>query len=288
MNPVMGVYAIVNEVNGNRYIGSSIDIGRRWVEHAVALENKRHHSQHLQRAYSKYGKDAFKFVLIETVDSADQLRQAEDWFLKTVKPEYNMTTGAVGVMGYRHTEEAKARMSASRSGEHHRCFGMKRSEIFGVDSSELQRGVKFTPERCKALSDIKRGKSQIKHRKQLFQFDLLGNLIGVFDRLSEASESTGICAGNISKAANKPGSRCGNFMWGHSADSICGPYKHSMSLPVEQRTKDGELVAKFNSLGEASRLTGICLEQVVNCARGLRYKTAGGFTWCYADKAGNQ
>lgn len=54
-----GVYKISNSSNGKCYIGSSIDIDRRRLEHFSALLHNKHINQHLQNAYNKYGEGMF-------------------------------------------------------------------------------------------------------------------------------------------------------------------------------------------------------------------------------------
>lgn len=45
-----GVYQILNIVNNKRYIGSSVDIPKRWREHLHSLRQNVHCSRYLQRA----------------------------------------------------------------------------------------------------------------------------------------------------------------------------------------------------------------------------------------------
>lgn len=52
----------------------------------------------------------------------------------------------------------------------------------------------------------------------------------------------------------------------------------SVSKPVLQFTKDGQFVAEYPSISEASRQTAIHLSNIASCCRGKR-KTAGGFIW---------
>lgn len=76
---IVGVYAIVNHVNGKCYVGSSTRIPQRWAEHRSRLRRGVHGNPHLQRAWSYYGEDAFEFTLLEEV-YADELVDAEqDW-----------------------------------------------------------------------------------------------------------------------------------------------------------------------------------------------------------------
>ena len=56
-----GVYAIICNVTGAIYIGSSINIGNRLVDHLV--ENNT--NVHLQNAINCYGIENFVFVVVE-------------------------------------------------------------------------------------------------------------------------------------------------------------------------------------------------------------------------------
>jgi len=62
---ICGVYAIRHEASGRVYVGSSANIVDRWRSHCRALIKGRHHSRHLQRAWIKYGAEAFAFVVLE-------------------------------------------------------------------------------------------------------------------------------------------------------------------------------------------------------------------------------
>lgn len=62
---IIGVYAIHNTITDWRYIGSSLDVERRWQEHRVLLRQGRHHNHALQAAWRRHGEDSFVFVLIE-------------------------------------------------------------------------------------------------------------------------------------------------------------------------------------------------------------------------------
>ena len=50
---ISGVYQIVNELNGHRYIGSSKNIQHRILVHRSALRRNSHHSIYLQNAFNK-------------------------------------------------------------------------------------------------------------------------------------------------------------------------------------------------------------------------------------------
>ena len=66
LRPLTGVYQIINDTNGKRYVGSTAGgpVEERWKSHRRDLEKGRHHNRHLQAAWNKYGGTAFRFILI--------------------------------------------------------------------------------------------------------------------------------------------------------------------------------------------------------------------------------
>ena len=58
---ISGIYKIVNTVNGKKYVGSAVDIKRRWQAHKLRLRKNNHHSPKLQNAWNKHGESSFTF-----------------------------------------------------------------------------------------------------------------------------------------------------------------------------------------------------------------------------------
>jgi len=77
MNKLMGVYKIENKENGKVYIGSSNNIYSRFKNHKTLLKNNKHHSNHLQYAWNKYGGNNFIFEILEEVEDKQLLRNKE-------------------------------------------------------------------------------------------------------------------------------------------------------------------------------------------------------------------
>lgn len=121
-----GVYAIINTVNGNRYIGSSANISQRWNEHKRMLCKNMHHSRHLQNAWNKYGADSFEFSVVEYCETY-QLLDREQFCIDSEKPTYNVCPVAGSCLGVRHTKESRAHMSEAQKGNA-KALGCKRSE----------------------------------------------------------------------------------------------------------------------------------------------------------------
>jgi group I intron endonuclease len=65
---MIGIYKITNIINGDCYIGSSVNIKERFYRHKKDLKKGKHHSIILQRAYKKYGKENFIFEVLTECD----------------------------------------------------------------------------------------------------------------------------------------------------------------------------------------------------------------------------
>lgn len=86
---ICGIYAIVNVVNGKKYIGSSADVNLRWINHKTKLNHNKHVNRILKSAWNKYGADRFVFVVLEQC-SKPELLQREQHHIDNGNPEYNI------------------------------------------------------------------------------------------------------------------------------------------------------------------------------------------------------
>jgi hypothetical protein len=120
----MGViYSIVNKINNATYIGSTIGNGYyRWVRHKTDLKANIHHSQYLQRAYNKYGKENFIYTILEHVEN-DNILIKEQEYLDDRKNNYlanlnyNVCWIAGNCKGHQFTAKSIKKMSESHMGK---------------------------------------------------------------------------------------------------------------------------------------------------------------------------
>jgi len=137
-----GIYQIKNLVNGKIYIGSAVNINRRWREHKSQLLLNHHHCSYLQNAYNKYGLSNFEFSVLEYINDCSKLIECEQFYIDILEPKYNIETIAGSPMlGRSHSEETKRKMSDAQSGDKHWAYG-KTGELcpnYGKRRTEEQR-----------------------------------------------------------------------------------------------------------------------------------------------------
>ena len=69
----VGIYRITNVINGKHYIGSSLNVEKRLVQHSGDLERDGHVNPHLQSSWGKYGKNSFTFKILLYCDKKNLL-----------------------------------------------------------------------------------------------------------------------------------------------------------------------------------------------------------------------
>lgn len=86
----VGIYVIYNNVNGKFYVGSTTHSFRlRWYAHLYQLRLNKHSNFILQRAWNKYGENAFEFRIVEILEKDQELiLYREQYYLDMLFGEY--------------------------------------------------------------------------------------------------------------------------------------------------------------------------------------------------------
>lgn len=137
-----GVYKIQSVINPSRiYIGSTIDIYKRWEQHLRSLKSNKHHSQKLQRHFNKYGKNDLVFSILLGCDKED-LVTSEQYFIDVYKPYFNGCHKAGSNGGFKHTDKARKKISEAWMGSKNPNYGKHFSEETRRKISESMKGRK--------------------------------------------------------------------------------------------------------------------------------------------------
>jgi len=139
-----GIYLILNKVTLDYYIGSASTnrIHKRFSSHLVNFTG----SKVIKNAVRKYKISEFAFLVIEifpeivTQENNKKLLNLEDFYLKSLLPNYNILTEAGSTFGYKHSELTRIRMKTSYSQERRDKIGsLNKNKKFSDATIELMR-----------------------------------------------------------------------------------------------------------------------------------------------------
>lgn len=124
-----GIYQIRNTKNGKVYVGSAVNLRKRFLKHKSYLSRNVHPNARLQSAANKYGLESFSFELLEICNRAEVIDREQVWLdkLMVVENGYNISpnadpfSGGIGdiavakmkkaLTGRKLSEEQKGKMS---------------------------------------------------------------------------------------------------------------------------------------------------------------------------------
>lgn len=270
---ISGIYKIENKVNGKIYIGSSIDINKRWRYHVSDFEANRHCNSYFQNAWNKYGKDSFEFSIIEILDIKDNIFEREQYWLDILKP--------FGNIGYNLCPTTNSYSFG---------YSLKGSTI------DKLKNRKFTEEHKRNMS-INSPK-----KKSIIQMNLNGELIKIWESSTEACKSLNINTKSLWGCLERIDKRLSvkNFIWiyyeeyiSESSQEIINEIvnkiknrKQNGNRSVIQMTLDNEFIKQWDTATEAGKVLSINRVGIMNCCRGNQ-NVFFNYKWVYEDDYNN-
>jgi hypothetical protein len=213
-NSVCGVYKITNIINGKFYIGSSVNITKRWWEHKKHLKRKIHCNPHLSAAWNIHGEKSFLFEVVRHVQNKEDLLTVEQSYIDKYwdggkqcyniskvadKPDSDFNKIPINQLDVNTRRVIKTWDSAADVEE---AMGIRANCIYQCCKGNRVMAKKFSWEYAEpalsSLYSVRRRKGKY-NKKPVYQYDFeTGNLIGEYSSLQDASDKTGICRVKIS------------------------------------------------------------------------------------------
>lgn len=109
-----GIYQWTHKGSNLKYIGSSVDLGKRLYNYFLLSYLVNHcKNSYIYNALLKDGHSAFNLTILEYIDisnlsnenSKKLILEREQFYLDKIKPKYNILSTAGNSLGYKHSEE---------------------------------------------------------------------------------------------------------------------------------------------------------------------------------------
>ena len=182
-----GIYRIVLIQDGRCYIGSSYDMQKRWGQHKTLLNKGKHTSHYMQRCWNKYGPEAFACEELEECERDKMvLLPREQAWMDLLLPVFNLSPVAGSNLGYKHTDEARANMSAAQQRRppvseetklklREANLGKSPSAETRAKISAAHTGRKHTPESLEKMSTVQAERMSSPEERQRVSDALMGH-----------------------------------------------------------------------------------------------------------------
>lgn len=148
---IVGVYRIVSKCKPNRvYIGSSINMRKRWNLHLEHLRKNIHGNPKLQRHYNKHGEDDLVFSIV-TLCKKKHILKLEQEYLDLYKPYFNILIIAGSPLGHhwKWSEESKKNFSEKRKGCIQSEKAREKNRMAHLGQIQWNKGLSGTKEEMK-------------------------------------------------------------------------------------------------------------------------------------------
>lgn len=210
-----GVYCIENIKNNKKYIGQSVDVYDRWRKHKSELNGNIHFNNYLQNSWNKYGKDNFKFYVLEFcgIDMLDTLEIYYIDLYKTLNRNngYNLTSG--GAYNKQYSVETREKISQALKGhevtpETRMKIRKNHADVSGKNNGMY--GKNHTEEAKKRVSEANKGRiSKRRNRCQVYCVELNKT----FNDATNAGQTLHLDSSAILKCCRGERKTCGGYYW---------------------------------------------------------------------------
>lgn len=236
-----GIYLISFENTSKTYVGSAVNLSKRFSNHKCDLKNGTHCNKHMQHVYNKYGNPKFEILLF--CDKEDLLTNEQKYY-NELMPELNIVKDITRGNIENHTPEDLVKIT-----EFNRNMSKTMQWREKVSKTWFKTGKRIlTDEQRKLLSENGRnsflGKTHTKETRK---------------KMSE-------------KAKNRDYSNYDFVKWQKGSNEVT-------RKPIVKKDKNGNIITKYESITQAIQQIGTTQSrQLLSCCRNEReyYK---GFKW---------
>lgn len=282
-----GIYRIDSVIDGRFYIGSSINMDKRWWKHRWHLKRNSHPNYLLQNFFNKYGLDSLRFSVLENCSVA-KLFLREQYYLDTLKPQFNISQSAWSPAT---TSSVRIKMSLAQTIAVYQ-YSLS-GEFIRKWASALEAGRKLKTHptailRCcgghsnssagyiwrKKKDSCVKPYASAKPRK-VYQYDSDFKLIGTHKTIKDAAKAMGVKPSSVSKSAKRGHGRIAGFYVKLDIDDPSVLIEANKKRIIFVFDKNKRLLHQDYDRKEICRRFGLKINDLsrhLNSRRGIPYK----------------
>ena len=199
-NNLSGIYLIFNKITGDYYIGSASTnkFFTRFSNHLLYFKG----SKILKLAVKEYKLKNFVFIILELFPEIvnkynnKKLLDIEDFYLKSLLPNYNILTEAGSEFGYKHTELSRLKIKSTFSLEDKNLItSLNKYNTFSLKRLIKAKGkINHSPLIKEAFLDIK------KNEEGIILYNLNDTIFGEYSSITEAAKDINCSPKTINRA----------------------------------------------------------------------------------------
>lgn len=191
--------------SGKCYIGSATDLSKRFRNYYNLSYLETHKNKSIiYKALLKYGYHKFSLGILEYCD-INVLIEREQYYMDSLKPEYNICKIAGSSLGFKHSEATKAKMRVNNTGKKHTSETRKKigQSLQSIKVNNIPRVIK--PETIIKISSRC-------HGVRVKAYDKSNNLIKIFPTIISAAKYFNISTKTLALTLKTGISYDGNFI----------------------------------------------------------------------------
>jgi hypothetical protein len=294
-----GVYEIINNVTGDKYVGSSKNIYKRLIAHAAQLRSGGHCNKLLLHSFKKHGEDNFSIAFKVTETEAES-RTLEQQMIDSGGYRYNLAkfvestveaTDAIYVYSnegkfiksYSSVKEASENLCIDGQTITYNCMNFERTITdFKVRFSGKNEDIlkeDFTP------SDASWIRFWFSKNYTIYEWDLLGNRVAEHKDLNTLLKELSVTMKMFTRHLNRKYFTVKKRIFSLVGSFPGAPMNKVRTKPVLRLNEKGDVLERYTgnylSLLESQGYPYSCIIDALKCRKGTN-KSKGMF-WKYDD-----
>lgn len=247
----------------------------------------------IRNALKKYKKESFSRLVLELCYSNEELNEKEELWIKKFdavnnKSFYNLSEGCFGAARKIRKKVYQYTLAGKFVAEHESVAAA--SLVAGCAPAQMTQTCKSPTRTCKGFQwrfeyresypSMRKG-----HERSVYCYTSSGEFVCGFSTVTEAANFIGQkTTGNICSCCKDGKLEAGGYQWRYEKLDKIAPTRRrgtSARCIYQVDSKTGEVLAKFDSFGDASKAIG--QRQGNLCSSANTGRLAGGFLWSYSE-----